>query len=134
MPANETSLLDHMFAETCKVAGAGAAGVDRGRNPGAAAEILGVDAERRAAPIDVGVQIDQPRSDDCAGHVAVVRSLGVQVGADAGDLAVCEGYVGHGIELLRGIDQARPSQDEVVGHCKQPPQLPARAERPLTES
>ncbi len=58
--------LDHMLAEPRKVAGAGAAGIDCGRDAGAAAEILGVDAERGAAPVDMGVQIDQSRCDNAA--------------------------------------------------------------------
>ncbi|MGF6425162.1 hypothetical protein ABIE91_000382 [Bradyrhizobium elkanii] len=53
--------LDHMLAEAGKVARAGAAGVDRGGDAGVAAKFLGVDAERGAAPIDMRVQVDDPR-------------------------------------------------------------------------
>ena len=82
----------------------------------------------------MGVQVDQSRRDDRAGHVPDVGSgIGLQVGADAGDLALREGDIGHGIEPLRGIDQTRFSQDEVVGHGKQPLRLPA-ANRSLIES
>jgi hypothetical protein len=42
--------------------------------------------------------------------------IGLQVRPDPGDLARREGDVGHGIELLRGIDHASAAQDEVVGH------------------
>ena len=38
--------------------------------PLVAAEVLGIDAERGAAPIDMGVEVDQPRSDDQAGDIA----------------------------------------------------------------
>jgi hypothetical protein len=84
---------------------------------GLAAEVLGVDAERGAAPVDVGVEIDQPRRHDRAGEVADLSAgVGGEIGRDPGDLAAGERDVGHGIELLRGIDDTRPSQDEVIGH------------------
>src|SRR6516164_9553119 len=67
-------------------------------------QIFGVDAERRAAPIDVRVQIDQPRGHDRAGHVAHVgRCIGLQGRTDARDLAVRECYIGNRVELLRWI-------------------------------
>ena len=86
--------LDHVLAEAGEVAGTGAAGVDRGGHAGGAAELLGVDAERGAAPVDVGVQVDQARRDDLARDVADV-GLGVafELGADLGDLAAGEGHV-----------------------------------------
>ena len=54
--------LDHVLAEAREIARAGAAGVDRRGDAGGAAELLGVDAERGAAPIDMGVQVDQARA------------------------------------------------------------------------
>src|SRR5579862_6564180 len=47
--------LDHMLAEAREVARAGAAGVDRRGDAGRAAELLGIDAKRGAAPIDMGM-------------------------------------------------------------------------------
>ena len=109
--------LDHVLAETGEVAGARAAGVDRGRDAGGAAELLRVDAERGAAPVDVGVQVDQAGRDDRSRHVAHHSpGAALQLGADLGDLAAREGHVAHGIELLRGIDHASSPQDEIVGH------------------
>lgn len=58
--------LDHMLAKACEIARSGAAGIHRRGDAGAAAEFLGIDAERGAAPIDMGVQIDQPRRHDVA--------------------------------------------------------------------
>ena len=52
--------LDHVAAEAVEVAGPGAAGIDEGGDAAAARQKLGLDAERRAAPIDMGVQVDQP--------------------------------------------------------------------------
>jgi hypothetical protein len=51
--------LDHVLAEAHEIAGPGGAGVDGGGDAGGAAEFLRVDAERRAAPVDVGVQVDE---------------------------------------------------------------------------
>ena len=87
--------LDHMLAEAREIAGAGAAGIDRGGDAGGAAEFLGVDAERGAAPIDMGMQIDQPRRDDIAGDIADIRAgVGLQSLPDRGHLAAGEGDVG----------------------------------------
>src|SRR5713101_2658116 len=45
--------LDHVLAEAREIAGTGAAGIDRRGDARTAAKLLGVDAERSAAPIDV---------------------------------------------------------------------------------
>src|SRR5262249_8915010 len=115
--------LDYVLAESRKVAGPGAAGIDRGGHARPAAEILRVDAERGAAPVHVGMQIDQSRGDDVAGYVADIGfGIGAQSRADARHLAVRERDVGHGVELLRRIDHAAAAQDEVVtrGRILQP--------------
>src|SRR5882724_9028462 len=44
--------LDHVLAKACEITRPGAAGVDRGGDAGGAAELLGVDADRGAAPIN----------------------------------------------------------------------------------
>jgi hypothetical protein len=109
--------LDHMLAKSREVAGAGASGIDGGRDARAAAEILSVDAERGPAPIDIGVQIDQPGGDNAAGDIADVGlRLRAQPRSDAGDLAIGEGDVHYGIELLRGIDHTAAAQDEIEAH------------------
>src|SRR5262245_24295207 len=109
--------LDYVLAKTREVAGAGAAGVDGGGDARAAAEILRVDAERRSTPVDVRVQIDQSRRDDGAGYVANVGAgRGLQPRSDARDLALREGDIGDGVELLRRVDHAAAPKDEVVSH------------------
>jgi hypothetical protein len=71
-----------------KLPGAGAAGLDRGGEAAAAAKFFGVDAERGAAPIDTGVQIDQARGDDVARHVPHVGSgIGLELAPDHDHLA-----------------------------------------------
>ena len=84
--------LDDVLAETGPIAGPGTAGVDRGGHARGAAELVGIDAERGAAPVDVGVQVDQAGRDDIAGDVAHFRGA-LQILAEAGDLAVGEGDV-----------------------------------------
>jgi hypothetical protein len=109
---------DHMLAEAGEVARPGAAGIDRGRDPGPAAEIFSVDAERGAAPVDVGVQVDQSRRNDGAGDVAHVGiGIALQSGADARHLALRERDVGHRVELLRRIDDPAAAQNEVIRHA-----------------
>ena len=109
--------LDHMLAEAREIAGAGAAGVDRRGDAGGAAKFFRVDAERRAAPIDVGVEIDQPRRDDVAGHVAHIGAgVRLQIVADLRDLAGGEGDVRHRVELLGRVDHPSAAQDQIDGH------------------
>ena len=110
--------LDHVLAEAREIARAGAAGVDRRGDAGGAAELLGVDAERGAAPIDVGVQIDQAGGDDVARHVAHVGSgIGLELVSDHGHLAAGEGDIRHGVELLGGVDHPTAAQDQIERHC-----------------
>ncbi len=92
---------DHMLAETGKIAGASAAGIDKGRHPARAGNGAGVDSKRGSAPVDVGVEVDEARRDDSAGNVAHDRAaVGREVVADGGDAAPCEGDVGDTVEPL----------------------------------
>src|ERR1700685_2516387 len=61
--------LDDVFAEAGEIARPRAAGVDAGRNRAAAREVFGVNAERRASPINVRVKIDEARGDNEARYV-----------------------------------------------------------------
>src|SRR5262249_47462753 len=111
----------HMLAEARKIAGPGAAGIDGGGDAGGAAKFLGVDAERSAAPIDMGMQVDQPGGDDGAGDVADIRArIGFKSLPDHGDLAAREGDVGRGIQFLGRVDHPSPAQDQIERHdCPQ---------------
>ncbi|MGY4354189.1 hypothetical protein ACVW0J_000682 [Bradyrhizobium sp. i1.7.7] len=110
--------LDHMLAEAREIAGTGTAGIDRSGDAGEAAEFLGIDAERGAAPIDMGVQIDQPRRHDVTRDVAHIGArIGLEPGPDGGDLAAGKGDVRHGIELLGRVDHTAAAQDQVERHC-----------------
>ena len=110
--------LDHVLAEAREIARAGAAGVNRRGNAGGAAELLGIDAKRGAAPIDMGVQIDKAGGDDVTRHVAHVGSgVDLERGSDRDHLAVGEGYVHHGVELLGRVDHPTAAQHQIESHC-----------------
>src|SRR5450631_2517905 len=109
--------LDHVLAEAREITGAGAAGVDRRGDARGAAELLGVDADRSAAPIDMGVQIDQARSDDVTRYVAHVGfRIDTELVSDPDHLAGGEGDIRHGVELLRGVNHPTAAQDQIERH------------------
>src|SRR5215470_2565230 len=101
--ANRRSL-DDMPAKAMEVSRAGAAGVDESGDAAAAGQKLGFDAERRAAPIDMRVQVDEARRHDLASDVANI--LARKTLADRGYLATGEGDVSDLIERLRRVDDA----------------------------
>ena len=109
--------LDDVLAEAGKVSRPGAAGVDGGRDAAAAAELGGIDAERGAAPVDMGVEVDQTGGDDPAADVALdgVRA-GLQPLADLGHLAAREGDVGDAVAVVRRVDDPAVPQDEIMIH------------------
>src|ERR1700680_1301609 len=100
----------HMLAEAAEVAGPGAARVDRRGHPALPRELVRIDAERGAAPIDVGVQVDEPRHDDFAGDIADV-GRGSVMPAHACDLAAREGDVGNRVEVLGRVDDTTVAED-----------------------
>jgi hypothetical protein len=104
--------LDHMLAKAVEIAGARTAGIDEGGDAAAARQQFGLDAERGAAPIDMGVQVDQAGRHDLAGDVA--RVLGRQALADRRHLAARESHVGHSVDILRRIDHPAALQYEIV--------------------
>ena len=105
--------LDDVAAESGKVAGAGAAGIDQGGGAAAPRDRGSIDPDRGAAPIDVGVQIDQPGRDEQADDVAgVVRGL-IDALADGDDFPAGESDVASGVDPLRGIDEVAAAQDEI---------------------
>ncbi len=113
---------DNVLAEPGEIAGTGRAGVDRGGDATGAAELVGIDAKRGAAPVDVGVEVDQAGCDDEARRIA---DLGGGAGgelariADAFDSAVLECNVGDAVDALRRIDDAAAADDE-IGHGVSP--------------
>ena len=70
-------------------------------------DLGGVDPERGAAPIDMGVQVDQAGHDDLAGDIDDLRRRRRgSIAADRGDLAVRESDVGDLVAPVRRIDDA----------------------------
>ena len=64
-----------MGAEAVEITRTGTAGIDECRDRAAAREGLRGDAERRSAPVDMGVQVDEAGRDDFAGDIARVRTV-----------------------------------------------------------
>ncbi len=96
---------DHMAQEPRKVAWSRAPGVDQRRaaSPG---EPERIDAQGRAAPIDMGVKINEARRHDVPGHVANVAPG--EFFADLGDAAALEADVHDGVDPLRRIEDPPP--------------------------
>ena len=103
---------DHVLAEAVEVARPGAAGVDGRGDAAGAGQQLRLDAERGAAPIDVGVQVDQAGRDDLAANVTRVGA-GEAV-TDRRHLAAGEGDVGHLVDALRGVDDPAALENQIV--------------------
>src|SRR5262245_58086181 len=103
-----------MLAEASEIPRSSATGMDAGRHSAGVSELFGIYAERRAAPINVSVQIDQARYDDKTANIAHVH-CGVrrQVYADLGDLAGGECDIHNAVEALRGVENSPALQDEV---------------------
>ena len=101
-----------MLAKAVEVAGTGAAGIDDGGDAAGAGQQFGCHAERGAAPVDVGVQVDEAGRDQLA--FDVLRLLAGKVVADRRHLAAREGDVGHLVDALRGIDQLAALENQVV--------------------
>src|SRR5262249_11550285 len=96
--------LDDVAAEGREGRGAGRAGVDGGRAAAGQAVWIGLHAERRNAPEDVRVQIDQAGRDDRAGRVEqLARAAGGQVLAHGRDLVAVDRHVQHAVDPLAGI-------------------------------
>jgi hypothetical protein len=86
-----------VLEETGIVARPRAARIDK-RGASAASETERIDPKRRAAPIDVGVQVDKARRDDEA--VDVVDRCAGKIWTDFGDAAILEANVRDGIDTL----------------------------------
>ena len=116
--------LDHMLAEAEPVARAGAAGVDGCRHARGACELVRIDAERRAAPIDMRVHVDQARRHDIAGDIAHFGAgIRLQIRLAGGHFAARERDIHDAVDLLGRIDDMAAFEDEIVGHGCEAPRL-----------
>ena len=99
--AHRQRRLDHMLAKTREVAGAGCSCVDKGGGGAAACQRHRVDADRGAAPVNMGVQVDQAGREHLAAQVADFGAgPGLQLLADGGDDAGRETHVGDAVDVL----------------------------------
>jgi hypothetical protein len=97
--------LDDVAAEAREIAGTGTAGINRRCDAGGAAKLVGVDAQRRAAPIHMSVHVDQARADHVAAAIThLCLQAGFQDFGDARDFAVFETNVANRVDVLRRID------------------------------
>ena len=91
--------------EATECVAARAAGVQHGRNAGADAGEVWVDAVLVDAFVHVGVQVDHAGYDDVAGDIDDARrARGVYVGGDFRYEAVCDGDVQLRPDVLRRVD------------------------------
>src|SRR5580692_7724157 len=70
------------------------------------------DTERGPAPVDMRVEIDQPRHDEQPAHIDNLGAAGGEVAPDFGYLSVAEGDVGRLVAPARRVDDAAASADQ----------------------
>ncbi len=116
--------LDDVGAEAMEVAGSGAAGIDQGSGARAPGHRLRLHAEAGAAPVNMGVQVDQTGHHELArGRDDLARRGSIDLGLDGRDPAILERDVGAPIPSLRGIDHPPAPDYEVVHAVLLPDQL-----------
>ena len=93
---------------------AGAAGIDEGGGAAARRQRVGVDAQGRAAPIDMGVQVDQARDHEpAAGVEDLPGAFDRQPGLQGGDAAVAEPDIELPVDPGTGIDHPTVADYEI---------------------
>ena len=102
-----------MTSKTMEITGAGAAGVDERRRPATTRHFGRIDTERGPAPIDVRVEINQPRHDEEPAHIDGLGSDAGQIAPDLGHLSVGKGYVGYPVAAARRIDDATTCENQI---------------------
>src|SRR5882724_7048516 len=102
-----------MPAEAEEIAGAGTAGVDKGGRAAPLCDQSGINTERGAAPIDMSVQIYEPRHDNQAACIDSLDTVARQVRPDRGNLAIGKGNVGDLVAPVRRIDDPAASEKEI---------------------
>ena len=95
-----------LAAEPVENAGAGTAGIDEGRRPAPSRYLDCVDTQRRPAPVDVRVKIDQSGHDNQPAYVDHVTTAGGEVGPDFGYFPVAESDVGGLVAPAYRVDDA----------------------------
>ena len=107
--------------------GSGRADVEPGRHPGARRDRIGLDAPVGRAPVDVGVQIDQPgRHDPARGVDHLARGGAVEIRRDLDDAAVPDRDVERALQPRPWVDDLTTHDQGVVNLVARRPRLPSR--------
>src|SRR5215831_11701230 len=106
-----------MTSKTMEVAGASAAGVDKRRRPAAPRHLGRIDTERGPAPIDVRVEIDQPRHDEEPARIHDLRAIVGEIVSDLDDLSPAKRDVDDFVAAERRINDT-PAFEDQVGHTR----------------
>src|SRR6516165_8027571 len=106
-----------MASKTMEVTGAGAAGVDERRRPAAARHLGRIDTERGSTPINVRVEIDQPRHDEEPARINDLRAVVAEIVSDLDHLSFAKRDVDDFVAAARRINDAAASEDQ-VGHMR----------------
>ena len=104
---------DDMLQESGIIARPRAAGVDE-RRASATSETERVDPQRSAAPIDMGMEVDEARRDDKAADV-LDHGAG-KLRANSRDAPILEADIRHRVDALGRIDDSAPSQNQIKLH------------------
>ena len=105
--------LDHMAAESVERAGAGAAGVHEGRCPAPSRHFDRFDTEGGSAPVDMSVEVDEPRHDEQPMHIDDIGIAGGEVAPDFSYFSVAEGDVGGLVASARRVDDVAVLEDQI---------------------
>src|SRR5215831_863900 len=106
-----------MTSKTMEVAGASAAGVDKRRRPAAPRHLGRIDTERGPAPIDVRVEIDQPRRDEEPARIHDLRTVVGEIVSDLDYLSFVKRNVDDFVAAERRINDTAAGEDQ-VGHMR----------------
>ena len=117
-----TGVVDDAAAELGEVSPAGGAGVGDGGDAVGDGHGIGRDGEVAVAPgvvakagEDVDVDVDEARSEVEAGDIdRLLCGAGGNRGLDGGDLAIANGDVALGVDVVLGVDDVAVAEDEVV--------------------
>src|SRR3974390_143833 len=93
---------------------ASATGVDKRRRAALSRHLRRIRTQRSSAPVDMRVEIDQPRCDEQPTHVHDFTAARGEVGPDFAYLSITEGDIGLLVAPARWVDDASLSIRSVI--------------------
>jgi hypothetical protein len=102
-----------MAAKTVEIAGPGAAGIDKSRRSAPPRHFGRIDTERGSAPIDMGMEIDQPGYHEEPVRIDDFGTAGGEIVPDPSYFSVAKSDVGRLVAAARRIDDAAASKDQI---------------------